>query len=119
MRQMRQQIALTKAILIHKKRGLKVKELNFYEFPNGYFFFSQERLSTDEPLRCICYNNLIYYLVSNVVVIHNNFIVGTAAKDYRFKELMLYNENVTYYYQNKGEKYIWFNTTNIIKNSIY
>ena len=51
--------------------------------------------------------------MSHIVIIHNNYILGTPAKDYRFKEMMLYNENIDSYYRNTSEKFIWFNTTNI------
>lgn len=59
------------------------------------------------------------FLVSHTVIIHNNYIIGTPAKDYRFKEMMLYNENIDTYYRNTNEKYIWFNTTKIKSTSMY
>ena len=63
-------------------------------------------------------NFYIDSVVSHTVIIHNNYIIGTPAKEYRFKEMMLYNENIDSYYQNLYEKYIWFNTTNIKSSSI-
>ena len=55
LRHLRQQVSLNQALLIHKKRGLKVNELNNYEFPNGAIFFDEERESIDDPLRCISF----------------------------------------------------------------
>ena len=57
--------------------------------------------------------------MSHIVIIHNNYILGTPAKDYRFKEMMLYNENIDSYYRNTSEKFIWFNTTNIKSTGIF
>lgn len=56
--------------------------------------------------RCLVFNPV----VTHMVMIHNNFIVGVGAKEYRFKELILYNENVDEYYGNQEEKFIWFET---------
>ena len=57
-----------------------------------------------------CYLISFTTIVDQVIVIHNNYIVGVAGKEYRFKELMLYNENVDEYYGNQEEKFIWFET---------
>ena len=51
-RHVRQQKALNRAILMHKKRGLRVRELNFYEYSNGQSLF-EEDLTTDNKDECI------------------------------------------------------------------
>ncbi len=51
-RHIRQQKALNKAILMHKKRGLRVRELNFFEYSNGQSLF-EEDLTTDNKDECI------------------------------------------------------------------
>ena len=39
--------------MIHRKRGLQVRELNFYEFATGQSFFEEEYLTADNKNECI------------------------------------------------------------------
>ena len=57
----RQQKALNRAILMHKKRGLRVRELNFYEYSNGAVFFDEEYLTTDNKDECILLFALFHF----------------------------------------------------------
>ncbi len=66
----------------------------------------------------VYYYKLFHLLVTPMAIIHNNFIVGVAGKEYRFKELMLYNEDVDEYYGNQEEKFIWFETNSTISTGI-
>ena len=82
---------------MRKQKSIKVKVLSDSEFPRGYIFFEKgKRMFSDDPPCDKC------------VIIHNNWIVGGAAKIYRFKEFGLWMIDNGYYSSN-STKYILYN----------
>jgi len=83
---------------MRKQRAIKVKVLDSSLFPRGQVFFEKgRRMFSDDPPCGEC------------VIVHNNWIVGGAAKVYRFKEFGMWMIDHDGYYSSNNTKYLLYN----------
>ena len=87
---------------------IKMKMLSVDLFPHGlaYFETGKRMFAGDNPCK-------------KCVIVHNNWIVSGAAKEYRFKEQLMWMVDNEGYYSNPTAKYISFNNpVNFGKTSV-
>jgi len=108
------QLALNYAvdILQRRKSGLKVATLDGRRFRSGYEYFEKPRrwfpLNSDD--RCREMRN--YSDCAAAAVVHGNWIVGKAAKVYRFREhLMWYFDGDDQYYTSATRLYLTYSNS--------
>ena len=83
-----------------KELNLSRKYLPNNLFPSGqtYFDIGQRMFAYDNPCR-------------DCILVHNNWIVSYSNKEYRFKELLLWQVDKDGYYSSKSTKYITYQNT--------
>ena len=99
------QQALNTALHEGAKKGLKIKKLNDKEFLCGikFFEFGHRTFAGDNPCT-VC------------IVVHNNWIVSTEAKVYRFKELHMWVYDGGRYYSDSDRKYLSYDNPTYFEN---
>ena len=82
---------------MQRRKKIKMVYLPETEFPNGrtYFELGQRMFAGDNPCK-------------SCVIVHNNWIVSGAAKEYRFKEHLLWFVDTHGYYSDPNTKYITY-----------
>ena len=103
---MRQQEAVNRAlVMMRRKRAtpLTVRVLPMEQFPNGVAYF-------ERPFRrMFAYQNPC----DECVIVHNNYIMGTPAKVYRFREHLLWRvDEPEGYYTSTQTRYLEFGNPN-------
>lgn len=95
---MRQQPAVNKALKELSRSPLRVKVLSTTEYPCGKAYYEKPRRMFAHEHPC-----------EECVILHNNWIVGTAAKVYRFKEsLQWLVDEPNAYYSSETARYLEF-----------
>ncbi|ELU10537.1 hypothetical protein CAPTEDRAFT_202729 [Capitella teleta] len=89
------QVALNTAVNQRSKSGLHYEKLPKSEFKCGKFFYELERRNFGGENPC-----------KTCLVVHNNFIVGMAAKEYRAKEMFQWEFNEDKYFSVEGHKFL-------------
>ncbi|ELU00880.1 hypothetical protein CAPTEDRAFT_192549 [Capitella teleta] len=94
------QTALNRAIGHCTKIGLKLVRLPTEQFQSGKLFFGDGNRTFAEDNPC-----------TTCIVAHNNWIVGIAVKEYRFKEMHMWVYDGDEYYSSSDRKYLVYNNT--------
>ena len=95
---MRQHPAVNSALKNMERSPLVVQVLDLGKFPNGKKYF-------ERPRRMFAYENPC----DECVIVHNNWIVGTVAKVFRFQENLLWlADSPKGYYTSETTKYLEF-----------
>eukprot|EP00761_Pharyngomonas_kirbyi_P000009 gb/GECH01000009.1/.p1 GENE.gb/GECH01000009.1/~~gb/GECH01000009.1/.p1 ORF type:complete len:600 (+),score=145.33 gb/GECH01000009.1/:1-1800(+) len=104
-RGLQNQNALIRALKMYK-RTISYKILDTAKYPNGIGYFNQRRYLYPEKYPA-------------PLIVHNNWVVGKEAKEYRFREMgMWYSEHISYY-NDPLRKYITYsNDMNAIPRKI-
>ncbi|ELU09871.1 hypothetical protein CAPTEDRAFT_207654 [Capitella teleta] len=101
------QVALNRAIEHCTKIGLKLVRLPTEQFQSGKLFFDDGNRTFAEDNPC-----------TTCIVAHNNWIVGIAAKEYRFKEMHMWVYDGDEYYSSSDRKYLVYNNTDPSQSNV-
>jgi len=93
----RQQVAVNKVLQSSGKNSLTVHVLPQANWPCGAVFFQRQ------ARRMFAW----HHTCTNYLVVHNNWIVGDEAKEYRAKEFLQWSNDVDGYYSSSRHKYIF------------
>jgi hypothetical protein len=80
-----------------RNKQINVNNLDRRLYPNGRVYFEKGKRMFKGDNPC-----------TNCIIVHNNWIISSAAKVYRFKECGLWKNNRNDYYSNLMNKYISF-----------
>lgn len=83
---------------MQKKNKIKVKMLDLDRFPNGQYFWEQQKrmFAGDGPS------------LDSIVMVHNNWVISKEAKIYRFRESLMWFYDENGYYSSEDRKYITY-----------